>query len=43
MNKMERMEGETAWEINKNAHVHGGYRAGSGKVQTRVHELFHWI
>jgi len=31
MNKVERMDGKAAWEMNKNAHIHGGYRAEVAK------------
>lgn len=34
---MERMDGKTAWEMNKNAHIHERYRAGSGQVQKLLH------
>ena len=37
MNKVERIDGKTARETNKNAHIHEGYRAGSGQMQKLVH------
>lgn len=40
MNKVERMDGKTAWGMNKNTHIHGGYRAGSGQVQIQFISRF---
>jgi hypothetical protein len=37
MNKAERMGGKIAWETNKNEHINGEYRAGSGQAQKLVH------